>query len=64
MKIKALRSFAGAVSMFEGEVREVEDKYIVDDLLRAGYAEPAAEEAVVISKKENTTSKKPAKKKR
>lgn len=63
MKIKALRSFAGTVSMYEGEVREVGDKYIVDDLLRAGYAEPAAE-AVVISKKENTTSKKPAKKKR
>ena len=57
MKLKALKSFAGKVSMYAGEVREIKDQAIVNDLLRAGYAEIEAQEAVVISKKETTTEK-------
>lgn len=36
---KALISFSGAVSMVEGEVKEITDKAIVEDLLKAGYIE-------------------------
>lgn len=36
---KALKSFAGAVSMRKGEVKEINDKEIVKDLLNAGYIE-------------------------
>jgi hypothetical protein len=40
MKYKAKVSFSGLCSMSKGEVKEINDKYIVDDLLRAGYIEP------------------------
>lgn len=36
MKVKALVSFAGAVSMYAGEIREI-DGTIARDLLHAGY---------------------------
>ena len=39
MEYKALVSFAGKVSMYEGEVKEIVDKDIADDLLKAGYIE-------------------------
>lgn len=42
MKVKALKTFSGAVSMYEGEVREIIDDYILADLTRAGYIEPDA----------------------
>ena len=38
MLIKALASFAGKVSMYEGEVREVSDRAVAEDLIKAGYA--------------------------
>jgi hypothetical protein len=37
MKVKALVSFAGKVTMGKGEVREIKDKSICEDLLHAGY---------------------------
>jgi hypothetical protein len=36
---KALKSFAGKVSMRKGDVKEINDKGIVEDLLNAGYIE-------------------------
>lgn len=36
---KALKSFSGAISMHEGETREIEDAEIVADLTKAGYIE-------------------------
>ena len=39
MKVRALISFSGLVSMRKGEVKEIRDKNIVTDLLRAGYVE-------------------------
>lgn len=39
MKVKALVSFAGAFSMYKGEVKECKDKVILKDLLKAGYIE-------------------------
>lgn len=39
MKIKALISFAGSISMYAGEERECNDKVMLSDLLKAGYIE-------------------------
>ena len=50
MKYKALVGFSGQVSMSKGEVKEIKDKYIVDDLLKAGYIE-AVEKPKTTSKK-------------
>lgn len=39
MKYRALKGFSGLISMHKGDVNEIKDKYIVDDLLKAGYIE-------------------------
>lgn len=36
---KALISFSGLVSMAEGDVRDIANKEVVKDLLKAGYIE-------------------------
>lgn len=43
MKVKALVSFVGKVTMAASEVREIKDEVIVKDLLRAGYVEVVEE---------------------
>lgn len=43
MKYKAKIGFSGLVSMRKGESKEIEDEYIANDLLQAGYIEPEAE---------------------
>lgn len=54
---KALKSFVGKISMVEGEVKEILDKEVAEDLLRAGYIEKLADNKVkeeikkVVSKK-------------
>lgn len=48
MRYKALVSFSGQISMAMGEVREISDQSIVDDLLKARYIisiEPKEEKA-------------------
>ena len=44
MKVRATISFRGLISMYAGEVREVEDSYILNDLMKAGYVVPAEAE--------------------
>lgn len=39
MKVRALTNFSGAVSMSAGEVRNIADGVIVNDLVNAGYVE-------------------------
>lgn len=39
MKVKALISFGGLFSMTQGEVADVKDKYIFNDLLQAKFVE-------------------------
>lgn len=39
MKYRALISFSGNITMAMGEVREIENKGIANDLLNAGYIE-------------------------
>ena len=36
---KALISFSGMISMSKNEIKEIKDKEIVKDLLKAGYIE-------------------------
>ena len=43
MKVKALKSFSGAISMYAGEVRDIQPQAILDDLIEAGYIEPVAQ---------------------
>lgn len=51
MKFKALKSFSGLVSMRKGEVREILDKEIINDLLGAKYIEEVVEEKKAVKKK-------------
>jgi hypothetical protein len=41
---KALKSFSGVISMRKGEVKDIQDDFIVADLKRAGYIEDYVEE--------------------
>ena len=43
MRVKALKSFSGAISMYAGEVRDIQTQAILDDLTKAGYIEPVAQ---------------------
>lgn len=43
MKYRALISFSGNITMAMGEVREIENKGIANDLLNAGYIEELKE---------------------
>lgn len=45
MRVKALVSFAGAVTMAKGEIGEITNKALLADLQRAGYIEAKKEEA-------------------
>ena len=58
MKYKALTTFSGAVSMVAGEVRELTDKAVIDDLLHAGYIAQAEAKASAESKAVKKTAKK------
>ena len=62
MLVKALVSFAGKLSMYEGEIKEVEDGYVVQDLLRAKYIEPVKVEAKPEVKPKAKPEAKPEKK--
>ena len=44
MKLKALKSFIGKVSMNIGEIKEVVDEKIAKELIRAGHAIELKEE--------------------
>ena len=52
MRYKAVVSFSGAISMAEGEIMEIANKVISDDLLDAGYIEEVEE-----AKNENKRTK-------
>lgn len=55
MKYKAIVSFSGVVSMAEGEITEIADKAVSEDLLSAGYI-VAAEERKNESKRAKSKS--------
>lgn len=39
MRVKALKSFSGKVSMYKGEEREIVNDMVIRDLTQAGYIE-------------------------
>lgn len=51
MLVKALVSFAGKASMYEGEIKEIEDKDVLKDLLDAKYIEEVKEAKTVKTEK-------------
>lgn len=42
MKVRAVENFSGLISMSKGEERELDNKLLLSDLLRAGYVEEVA----------------------
>ena len=50
MLVKALTSFAGKLSMYADEIREVEEDEVIRDLLKIGYIEEI-KEAETVEKK-------------
>ena len=50
MLVRAKVNFSGAVSMSAGDVKDIRNSYILNDLLKAGYVEPEAQEAEVVEK--------------
>lgn len=64
MKYMALVSFSGLISMSMGEIREISDKAIVKDLLKAGYIQELKETKIKkIEEPKGDKSKKGVKKK-
>lgn len=57
MLVKAKISFAGAFTMYKGEVKECSDKTILRDLLNAGYIEEAKQETTPKGGKENESKR-------
>lgn len=71
MQYKALISFSGLISMSMGEVREIADQKIVNDLLKAEYilpvkdgSEPVARGSAGTKKEEIKKTRKGGKKKK
>lgn len=52
MKIKALKSFSGSLSMSKGEVVNCNRMDVVNDLLKAGYVEEVEETKVIPAQSE------------
>lgn len=57
MKIKALKSFVGVVTMTAGEIKDVQTVY-ANDLIHAGYAVEVKKAAENSTAKPQTKSKK------
>lgn len=55
MKVQAKISFAGAFSMYKGQVLECSDNVILQDLLSCGYIEEVTEKQDIKPKKEAVT---------
>ena len=52
MLVKALISFCGKVSMNYGEIKDISEKPVVDDLVKAGYVEKVKKEKKKVGEKE------------
>lgn len=43
MKVKAIKSFVGLVSMNIGEIKDIQSNEVVNDLVKAGYVKKVEE---------------------
>ena len=64
MLYKATVSFSGLISMASGEVRELSDQAIIDDLLKAGYIMELDTEKQAEAEDKPKPKKKPATKRK
>ena len=60
MKVKAIKSFVGVVSMSVGDIKDIQSDEVVNDLVKAGYVE-AVEDKPEDKPKAKTESKPKAK---
>lgn len=67
MKYKALVSFSGLISMAEGEIRELKDENIINDLIKARFIisldSPPSDDSKKSAHSSKLSSKKGGKKK-
>ena len=63
MKYTALVSFSGVISMAYGDVREISDVSVANDLLKAGYIVPLGNSDIAKEKPKKTTKRKGKKEK-
>lgn len=61
MKIEALVSFCGVLSMAKGEIRDYGDMAVVSDLLDAGYVREVEKTAETTENKPKSTTRKAVK---
>ena len=47
-KVKALKSFSGVVNMSIDQVSDIQDEYILNDLVNAGYVEVLEKEQQIV----------------
>jgi competence protein ComGC len=57
MLVRAKVSFAGAFSMYKGEVKECSDTAILQDLIKAGYIEEVKQEKATKGGKDNESKR-------
>jgi hypothetical protein len=57
MAYRALKTFAGVVTMVKGEVREIKDDKAAKDLLRAGYIVDLSEKQRAAKSSKSTKTK-------
>lgn len=58
MKIEALASFCGKLSMAKGEIRECSDQAVLSDLLKAGYVKEIRHEEEKKTKRSRAPTRK------
>lgn len=61
MKIEALVSFCGVLSMAKGEIRDYSDMAVVSDLLDAGYVKEVTKSAESVENKPKATTRRAVK---
>lgn len=61
MKIEALTSFCGVLSMARGEVRDYNNEAVIADLLSAGYIKTVDEQTESAEKKSKASTRKEVK---
>ena len=64
MKYRALVSFVGQISMAKGQEREISNKVLVADLLKAKYIEEVKSKGKATVKEETTEEAEPTKTKK
>lgn len=57
MLYRALKSFVGVVRMNKGDVKEIDDKKAIEDLLRLGYIEAVEDNKPKGQEKKSKTKK-------